>query len=112
MKQLISASAERVKHGDSLVREANETMRDIVRAVQDVTTIMAEISRSSQEQSDGVDQVNIALMDMDQGAQANSVQVEQAAEISAQLATQARQLSNAVGIFKVAAKPANSRLLR
>ncbi|KAI1692148.1 methyl-accepting chemotaxis protein (MCP) signaling domain-containing protein [Ditylenchus destructor] len=60
IKVLIATSVERVESGSRLVTDAGSTMGDIVNSVQRVTDIIAEIRAASQEQSDGISQVNAA----------------------------------------------------
>ncbi len=101
IKNLISESVEKVKHGNQLVSQANATMQDIVQSVQSVTHIMNEITIASKEQSLGIDQVNQAVCQMEEVAQDNMMQVEEVARAASALTEQARQLTCAVGIFKV-----------
>src|SRR6201999_2028533 len=65
IKGLISDSVARVDTGSKLVDSAGKTMEEIVNSVHRVTDIMAEISAASQEQSAGIEQVNIAVTQMD-----------------------------------------------
>jgi methyl-accepting chemotaxis protein-1 (serine sensor receptor) len=67
-----------------------------------VTTIMAEISSASREQSDGIEQVNQAVAQMDGVVQQNAALVEQAAAAAGSLQEQAGHLSDAVAVFRVA----------
>jgi len=66
-----------------------------------VTDIMGEISAASEEQSNGIDQVNRAVSQMDEVTQQNAALVEQAAASAAALEDQAGQLSKAVSVFKL-----------
>jgi methyl-accepting chemotaxis protein len=66
-----------------------------------VAAIMTEIASASHEQSSGIDQVNQAVTDMDEGTQQNAALVEQAAAAAASLDEQAVQLSRAVSVFHV-----------
>lgn len=100
IKNLISDSVDKVKHGNQLVDQANATMQEIVQSVQGVTHIMSEITVASKEQSIGISQVNQAIMQMEEVAQSNMAQVEQVARAASALTEQARQLTCAVGIFK------------
>jgi methyl-accepting chemotaxis protein len=63
--------------------------------------IMAEISAASQEQSTGIEQVNIAITQMDEVTQQNAALVEQAAAAAESMEEQARNLAHAVAIFKL-----------
>ncbi|OYU99137.1 MAG: methyl-accepting chemotaxis protein, partial [Burkholderiales bacterium PBB5] len=90
IKQLISASVERVEQGTVLVDQAGVTMTEIVSAIKRVTDIMAEISSASAQQSSGVSQVGEAVTQMDQATQQNAALVEQSAAAAESLTQQAR----------------------
>jgi methyl-accepting chemotaxis protein len=102
IKTLISASVERVEQGTTLVDQAGLTMGEIVGAIKRVTDIVGEISAASAEQSSGVAQVGLAVTAMDQATQQNSALVEESAAASHSLQQQARQLVDAVAVFKLA----------
>jgi methyl-accepting chemotaxis protein len=91
-----------VQAGARQASEAGQIMRDVVGSVQGVTTIMAEISSASREQSDGIEQVNQAVAQMDGVVQQNAALVEQAAAAAGSLQEQAGHLSDAVAVFRVA----------
>ena len=103
IKQLISASVERVDSGSRLVESAGSTMQEVVQAVQRVTDMIGEITAASTEQSTGVAQVNQAVGQLDQMTQQNAALVEQSAAAAQSLREQAEQLAQAVAVFKVAA---------
>jgi methyl-accepting chemotaxis protein len=103
IKGLISASVERVDQGQGLVDQAGSTMTEVVAAIRRVTDLMGEISHASHEQSSGVAQVGQAVAQMDQATQQNAALVEQSAAAAESLRTQARQLVEAVAVFRVAA---------
>jgi methyl-accepting chemotaxis protein len=69
--------------------------------VKRVTDIIAEISAASQEQSQGIDQVNKAVSQMDQIVQQNASQTEELSSTAQTLATQAHQLQGLVSRFKL-----------
>ena len=101
IKQLIGASVERVAQGTALVDQAGVTMSEIVTAIKRVTDIMGEISSASVEQSAGVAQVGEAITQMDQATQQNAALVEQSAAAAESLKGQAKQLVQAVAVFKL-----------
>src|SRR5690606_2672392 len=82
------------------------TMQELLSSVQRVTEIMKEISAASEEQSSGIDQVNLAITQMDEVTQQNAALVEEAAAAAGSLQEQARHLAQAVAVFKVPATPA------
>ncbi|MEX3950764.1 methyl-accepting chemotaxis protein [Paraburkholderia sp. EG287B] len=102
IKDLIGESADRVRAGAKLVEEARGTIVEIVQSVQRVTGIMSEIASASQQQRDGIEQVNVAITQMDRVTQQNAALVEQASAAAHSMAEQARALQDEVAVFKVA----------
>ena len=98
---LIEASVDKVQSGTKQVDEAGATMKEIVMAVKRVTDIMSEISAASQEQGEGIEQVNLAITQMDEVTQQNAALVEEAAAAAEAMKEQAAELYKAVSIFKV-----------
>jgi len=102
IKSLIGASVERVEQGNVQAERAGQTMTEVVNAIRRVTDIMGEISAASSEQSAGVSQVGEAVTQMDQATQQNAALVEQMAAAAGSLSGQARELVEAVAVFKLA----------
>ncbi|WP_330892962.1 hypothetical protein [Ramlibacter alkalitolerans] len=75
-------------------------MQDVVQAIRSVSDLMAEISAASTEQSAGVAQVGAAVHQMDHATQQNAALVEESAAAAASLQGQARQLVDAVAVFR------------
>ena len=101
IKQLIDSSAEQVGTGEKLVALAGETMARVVSSVRQVTDIVAEISAASSEQSTGIEQINQAIVEMDNMTQQNSALVEQASAAAQAMNQQADGLAQLVSVFKV-----------
>ncbi|PFH26833.1 methyl-accepting chemotaxis protein [Burkholderia sp. JKS000303] len=101
IKALIGQSTQRVDAGAALIGRAGESIREIVGAVRRVTTIVGEIASASQEQSGGIQQVNIAVTQMDEATQRNAALVEQASAATQALAEQASALRQAVAVFRL-----------
>jgi methyl-accepting chemotaxis protein len=101
IKQLIDESVGQVTDGSVLVRQAGDTMGEIVGSVQRVTDIMADISAASQEQSSGIEQVNQTVTQMDEATQQNAALVEQATAAARSMEEQAHRLVEAVAMFKL-----------
>ncbi|USX25394.1 methyl-accepting chemotaxis protein [Oxalobacteraceae bacterium OTU3CINTB1] len=102
IKTLIDDSVAKVDAGTELVGQAGATMERIVGAVKSVTDIMGEISMASQEQEAGIAQINHAIAEMDTVTQQNAALVEEAAAAAEAQQDQAQQLSQLVGVFKLA----------
>ena len=101
IKDLITASVERVDAGNTLVEEAGVVMRDVVAGVRRVTDIVGEISAASQEQAQGLEQVQHAITQMDAVTQQNAALVEEAAAATRALEAQSVQLVPAMVHFQV-----------
>ena len=101
IKGLIEDSGNRVEAGSALVDEAGKTMAEIVGAVTKVTDIMGEIASASDEQSRGIDQIGLAVSEMDRVTQQNASLVEESATAAAALEEQAARLNQTVAVFKI-----------
>jgi methyl-accepting chemotaxis protein len=102
IKALINTSVSRVSDGSTFAQEAGATMDDVVKAVKRVTDIMGEISAASAEQSSGIEEINLAVTQMDAGTQQNAALVEEATAAAQSLDDQARALKRLVGKFQLA----------
>jgi methyl-accepting chemotaxis protein len=101
IKQLIMESVERVDAGSRQVGRAGHSMNDILDAVGRVNTTVGEISESSAGQSDGIAQVNAAMVNLDGMTQQNAALVEQTAAAAEALRQQADALNRTVAVFKI-----------
>ena len=101
IKGLIGDSSGKVADGSRLVAEAGATMAEIVDSVRRVTDIMGEISSASLEQTEGIEQINQAVAQMDEGTQQNAALVEEAAAAAAALREQSTLLAQAVSVFRI-----------
>ncbi len=93
IKDLIQDSVKKVGDGSLLVTQSGQTLEQIVTSVKKVSDIVAEIAAASREQSSGIEQVNKAVMQMDEMTQQNAALVEQATAASQSMADQARDLT-------------------
>jgi methyl-accepting chemotaxis protein len=103
IKALIQDSVAKVDEGSKLVDESGKTLGEIVQAVKKVTDIVAEIAAASREQSSGIEQVNKAVMQMDETTQQNAALVEEAAAASQAIVEQAQALNSVVARYNVGA---------
>ncbi|MGB3462524.1 MAG: methyl-accepting chemotaxis protein [Rhodanobacter lindaniclasticus] len=102
IKGLISDSEEKVRTGSELVNQSGKALAEIVDSVKKVTDIVAEIAAASHEQSAGIDQVNNAVMQMDEMTQQNAALVEEASAAARAMHEQADELARQVAFFQVA----------
>jgi methyl-accepting chemotaxis protein-1 (serine sensor receptor) len=103
IKVLIDNSVERVALGSKLASEAGMTMSEVVDSVQRVSDVIAEIMNASREQSAGIEQINQAIIEMDNVTQMNASLVEEAAAAAESLREQADSLVQTVGVFNIRA---------
>ncbi|QKY08479.1 methyl-accepting chemotaxis protein [Janthinobacterium lividum] len=101
IKELIADSVSRVGQGAQLVSQAGATMDEVVASVGRVSAIVGEISVANHEQSEGIEQINAAIMQMDQTTQQNAALVEEAAAAAAAMHEQAGELETLVSQFKL-----------
>jgi methyl-accepting chemotaxis protein/methyl-accepting chemotaxis protein-1 (serine sensor receptor) len=101
IKSLINDSVEKVGEGTQLVDQAGRTMAEIVESVKRVADIIANISAASQEQTGGIEQVNQAIVQIDESTQQNAALVEEASAAARSLEQQAVQLVETVAAFQL-----------
>ena len=104
IKGLITTSVEKVQSGSLLVKDAGDTMGEIVASVQRVTDIIGEITAAAVEQSEGIAQVNVTVNQLDQMTQQNAALVEQSTAAAESLRDQAHRLIEVVSVFRVGAQ--------
>ncbi|RST47001.1 methyl-accepting chemotaxis protein, partial [Variovorax sp. MHTC-1] len=90
-----------VDAGSALVGEAGKTMEEIVGSVKRVSDIIGEITAASHEQTQGIEQINQAITQMDQVTQQNAALVEEAAAAAQSMQEQAGNLVDAVSVFRL-----------
>ena len=108
IKELIGDSVTKVETGAKLVDQAGHTMSDIVNQVKKVAGYMADITLASQEQSDGIEQVNLAITEMEESTTQNAALVEQAAAAAENMQQQSIKLTDLVNSFKLVAQTGNA----
>lgn len=99
IRKLIDASADKVQSGSDQVHAAGRTMDDIVAQVQNVTQLIAQISHSTLEQSDGLSSLTRAVNELSRITQKNAELVEESAQISAMVKHRAGRLEDAVTVL-------------
>jgi methyl-accepting chemotaxis protein len=102
IKTLINESNAQVKAGTQLVNRTGASLTEIVTAIKKVSDIVAEIAAASREQATGLEEVNIAVGNMDEMTQRNGALVEETSASAQALSSQARELAQLVGFFRTA----------
>lgn len=101
IKDLIHDSVSKVEDGTKLVDETGGALSGIVTSVKKASVMATEIAAASKEQSEGIEQVNKALLQMDEMTQQNASLVEEAAAASEAMGAQAQELTDLVEFFNV-----------
>ena len=101
IKTLIQASVERLQAGSELAHNAGGTMAEVVSSIRSVSELMQEISHASSSQTNDMLNVTQAIVRMDEATQQNAALVEESAAAAGSLSTQARELVQAVAVFRL-----------
>jgi len=101
IETLINNSVSRIVTGTELVSMAGKKMADIVMSITHVSHIISEISTSSNEQSQGIEQIGKAVTEMDATTQQNAALVHESSAAAVSLEHQAESLSQLVSVFKL-----------
>ncbi|MEZ8141985.1 MULTISPECIES: methyl-accepting chemotaxis protein [Enterovibrio] len=101
IKELIEASKKKVATGSDLVSESGKTLTEIVSMVEDVGSKMEEISDAAQEQSVGIEQVNLSITKMDNMTQQNASLVEEATTASEGMWNLSQDMTEMVAFFNL-----------
>ncbi|MEJ5300177.1 MAG: bacteriohemerythrin, partial [Thermodesulforhabdaceae bacterium] len=94
---LIEATVTKAKAGMSATEQTKAVFAKVVYSTEKVSELLGEIAAASQEQRDGIDQVNRAVSEMDKSIQANAANAEESAAAAEELNAQAEQLRSYVG---------------
>ncbi|WP_233873702.1 methyl-accepting chemotaxis protein [Paraburkholderia adhaesiva] len=101
IKALIDDSVNKVGAGTSLVEQAGTTMKEVVQSISRVSNLIGAIAAAGHEQTHGIEQVNQAVVQIDQTTQQNAALVEQAVAAADALDKKAAELTQAVNVFKL-----------
>ena len=99
---MIGHSTREVRDGLALVKDADETIAELAQVVVDVSSVMGQVSSSSQEQSQGISAINTAIAELEDTTQQNAALVQQAATAALSLDEQVQRLEHLVGRFTLA----------
>ncbi|MCT4704582.1 methyl-accepting chemotaxis protein [Enterobacteriaceae bacterium H16N7] len=98
---LITESTQFIKEGTELADKTSRVISDINSAVGKANNMMENIAQASEEQNRGVEQIRVAITQMDEVTQQNAALVEEVATTAQGVEGQANLLSRAVSTFKL-----------
>ncbi len=90
--ELIEGSVQKTENGTAIAGQTAEALNEIVGGIAKVSDLVAEIAAASNEQAQGIDQVNQGLGQIDQVTQQNTANAEESAAAAEELASQASHL--------------------
>ncbi len=93
---LIEEAARNAENGVAATQQTSQRLTSIQQAATNVATLISEISSASNEQAQGIDQVNIAVSEMDKVVQMNAASAEESASASEELSGQAMDVDSMV----------------
>jgi methyl-accepting chemotaxis protein len=94
---LIEGTVKKVKDGSGLLGNANSAFAEVAGGADKVAQLVAEITAASNEQAQGIDQLNLAIAEMDKVVQQNAANAEESASASEEMNGQAEQMKSMVG---------------
>ena len=99
VRQLISVSTDSVKAGETLAERSGQFLAEIIDDTEQTASLVKEIESATREQSEGIEQVNAAIIEMDQVTQQNAAMVEEAAAAAREMEDKARSLNDLMAFF-------------
>jgi methyl-accepting chemotaxis protein len=100
-EELIRQSVKQAAEGEVTSRHVTAKLAEIVSGITRVSDIVSEITASSREQAQGIDQVNRAVAQMDKVTQGNAASSEESSSAASELSGQAQELAAMVGSFQL-----------
>ncbi|TAL29789.1 MAG: HAMP domain-containing protein [Spirochaetes bacterium] len=98
---LIKESMDKIETGTDLANRSGDAIREIVNSMKNVARLVSEIAAANQEQKQGIDQINVAVSEMDTMTQQNAALVEETASASEEMAGQAKEMQAMVERFNI-----------
>ena len=89
---LIEGTVKKIKDGSDIVVKTNEAFAEVAVSASKVGELVGEIAAASQEQAQGIDQVNKAVAEMDKVTQQTAANAEESASASEEMNAQAEQM--------------------
>jgi len=101
IKTLIDRSVSQVVEGTNLAEQSGNSLKELSHSMQQVTKMISEIAASSMEQSQGIEQLNQAILSLDSNTQENAQLVQLSAESAQTIAEESQQLVKSIQTFKI-----------
>lgn len=113
IRDLIEDTVKQVSEGSEHVKGSGESLNEIVDSITSINQIIEEIANSSQEQSEGITQVNSAIAQIDSAVQQNAAMVEETAATAEELGHMSKSMADNISQFKLSSSAlANANTMR
>ena len=93
---LIEGTSKKVREGSEYVNRSNAVFSRVADSTSKIRDLISEIAAASSEQAKGIEQVNIAVSEMDKITQQNAATAEESASASEEMSAQAEQMKDIV----------------
>jgi methyl-accepting chemotaxis protein len=97
---LIEGSVKKIKNGSDVVTQTNEAFGKVATGARKAKDLVGEITAASQEQAQGVEQINKTISEMDKVVQRNAASAEESASASQEMNAQAEQMKGYVSVLR------------
>ncbi|MGC2868152.1 methyl-accepting chemotaxis protein [Proteus vulgaris] len=101
IRTLIDNSSTQTQEGMELVEQAGSQIQKMIADVEEISALLREIGQASNEQSDGISQINNAISQLDSTTQQNAGLVEESVAAASSLNEQALNLNKLVNYFQI-----------
>jgi len=99
--ELIEGSVAKTANGTEIANRTAESLDEIVVSVGKVSDLVAEIAAASNEQAEGIGQVNTGISQIDQVTQQNTANAEEGASAAEELSSQSERLKEMMSRFQL-----------
>jgi len=89
---LIEGSVKKIKSGSEIVARTNEAFGKVAQGARKESELAGEIAAASQEQSQGIEQINKTVSEMEKVIQKNAANAEESASAAEEMSSQAHQM--------------------
>jgi methyl-accepting chemotaxis protein len=101
VKDLVGVSARSINDGVTLVGEAGAALARITEQIAGIDAVVSEIAAGTREQSSGLDQLNVAVRQIDESTQQNAAMAEETTAAVGQVAGEAQRLRHLMSEFRI-----------
>jgi methyl-accepting chemotaxis protein len=101
IKTLVGTSSDEVAGGVRLVSEAGSALMRIVEQINEISGTVSRIAATAREEADSIQQINVALGEVDKATQQNAAMAEEASAAGRTLAIESERLSELIGQFQL-----------